>query len=338
MKAAVITRYGGQDAIAIQDVPQPHIEPNEVLVEVHAAGLNPFDIKIRNGKVTIIQPCHFPQPFGLEFSGKVARIGSKVSRFKQGDEVYGMMIGDRRIGALAEYCKVAEADLCLKPPRLGFEEAAGIPLVGLTVYQALIGIAKVRAGQKVFISAGSGGIGTFAIQFAKALGAEVATTTSTGNVDWVSQLGADHVIDYKKQRFEELLKDYDVVLDSVGGDSIIRGFDVLKPDGHLISIADKPDAKFAKAFGLNPAFQFVFWLLTHQVTSTAEKKKVNYTFLYVRPSGAQLSEIGKLIESERIKPVIDSTFPFEQIREAQAHLELGRSKGKVIVTIKNDTP
>lgn len=335
MKAAVITRYGGQEAIAIQDVPQPHIEPNEVLVEVHAAGLNPFDIKTRNGKVTVIQPCRFPQPFGLEFAGKVARVGAKVSRFKQGDGVYGIVTGSR-IGAIAEYCAIPEVDLCLKPPRLGYEEAAGIPLVGLTVYQALIEVAKVRSGQKVFIAAGSGGIGTFAIQFAKALGAEVATTTSTANVEWVTKLGADHVIDYKKQNFDELLKDYDVVLDSVGGDSIVRGFEILKPEGHMISIADKPDAKFAKAFGMNPAFQFVFWLLSRQVTSLAEKKGVHYTFLFVRPSGAQLSEIGKLIESERIRPVIDSTFPFEQTREAQAHLELGRSKGKVIVKVKSD--
>jgi NADPH:quinone reductase-like Zn-dependent oxidoreductase len=335
VKAAVITRYGGQEAIAIQDVPQPHIEPNEVLVEVHAAGLNPFDIKTRNGKVAVIQPCRFPQPFGLEFAGKVARTGAKVSRFKQGDAVFGIVIGNK-IGAIAEYCAIPEADLCLKPPRLSFEEAAGIPLVGLTVYQALIGVAKVRAGQKVFITAGSGGIGTFAIQFAKALGAEVATTTSTGNVELVTKLGADHVIDYKKQNFEEILKDYDVVLDSVGGASIIKGFEVLKPEGHLISIADKPDATFAKAFGLNPAFQFVFWMLSRDVTSVAQKKGMQYTFLYVRPSGAQLSEIGKLIESERIKPVIDSTFSFDQTRAAQAHLELGRSKGKVIVKVKSD--
>jgi NADPH:quinone reductase-like Zn-dependent oxidoreductase len=335
VKAAVITRYGGQEAIAIQDVPQPRIEPNEVLVEVHAAGLNPFDIKTRSGKVTVIQPCHFPQPFGLEFAGKVARIGSKVTRFKQGDGVYGILTGNR-IGAIAEYCKIPEADLCLKPPRLGFEACAGIPLVGLTVYQALLGVAKVRAGQKVFIAAGSGGIGTFAIQFAKALGAEVATTTSSGNVEWVTKLGADHVIDYKKQNFEEVLKDYDVVLDSVGGTSIVRGFEILKPEGHLISLADKPDAKFAKSNGFNPALQFVFWMLSRDVTSLAQKKGVHYTFLFVRPSGAQLSEIGKLIESERIRPVIDSTFPFDQIREAQAHLELGRSKGKVIVKVKDE--
>ena len=214
MRAVVMTKYGGEDAIQIRSVPRPQIRDDEVLVEVYSVGVNPIDIKLRKGEMKPLLTFKLPVIIGADLAGKVLEVGSRVTRFKKGDEVY-TSLSTSKMGAFAEYVAVKEHDLSLKPTNLTFDEAASIAMVGLTGYQALHDVAKIKPGQKVFVEAGSGGLGTFAIQLAKAMGAEVATTTSTENVEWVRKLGADHVINYQKQKFNEVISNYDVVFHSV---------------------------------------------------------------------------------------------------------------------------
>jgi alcohol dehydrogenase len=274
----------------------------------------------------------FPQIMGNDISGTVVRVGSR-SFFKVGDEVYSRL-SKSKMGAFADYVAVNERDLALKPKNMSFEEAASIPLVGLTVYQALVEIAKVTSGQKVFVKAGSGGVGTFAIQLAKALGAEVATTTSQANMAWVRNLGADHVFDYKSQRFEDELRDYDVVLDSVDNDAVTRAFSILKPGGHLISVVGPPDAKFAREFGLHPLLQLACRWLSRKEVRWSRKTGAHYSFLFVSPSGTQLREIARYVEDGKIKAVIDRVFTLDRIHEALAYAERGRTKGKIIIKMR----
>jgi NADPH:quinone reductase-like Zn-dependent oxidoreductase len=330
-----MTGYGGEDVVQVLDVLKPEIYDDEVLVKVHSACINPIDVKIRKGQMKPLLTYKLPLILGTDVSGKVVNIGSRVTRFKTGDEVYASL-STSRLGAFAEYVAIHENDLSLKPNNLSFEEAASLPLVGLTVYQALHDVAKLSPGQKVFIKAGSGGIGTFAIQFAKALGAEVATTTSAKNVEWVRQLGADHVIDYQKQKFEEVLNDYDVVLDSVDGKPVARGFGILKRGGHLLSVVGPPDAKFAKSVGLNLFLQLLCRLLGWKVSNLSKKTGVHYTFVFVKPAGRQLDEIRSLVENGKIKPVVDLVFPMNQVREALSYVALGRSKGKVVLRVQDE--
>jgi NADPH:quinone reductase-like Zn-dependent oxidoreductase len=333
MRAVVITGYGDEDVVQVRDVPKPQIHDDEVLVEVHSACINPIDVKVRKGKMKPLLTYKFPLILGTDVSGKVVEIGSGVSRFKEGEEVYASL-STSRMGAFGEYVAIHENHLSLKPDNLSFEEAASLPLVGLTVYQALHDVAKLTPGQKVFIKAGSGGIGTFAIQFAKASGAEVATTTSAKNVEWVRRLGADHVIDYQKQRFEEVLSDYDVVLDSVDGEPVARGFSILKRGGHLLSVVGPPDAKFAKKAGLNLFLQLLCGLLAWKVSKLSKKTGAQYTFVFAKPDGRQLDEIRILVENGKIKPVVDRVFPMNQVREALSYVALGRSKGKVVLRVR----
>jgi NADPH:quinone reductase-like Zn-dependent oxidoreductase len=207
-------------------------------------------------------------------------------------------------------------------------------MVGLTSWQALKERAQIKPGQKVFIPAGSGGIGTFAIQFAKHLGAKVGTTTSTGNVDLVQSLGADEVIDYKKQEFEEVLRDYDAVLGTVRGDAIEKSLRILKPKSIIVSLVGPPDAALARARGMNFFMVFVFGLLSRKIIRHARKRGVEYSFLFMHPDGNQLEEVGELLKAGRIRTVIDKVFPFNQAKEALAYLEKGRAKGKVVVQIR----
>jgi NADPH:quinone reductase-like Zn-dependent oxidoreductase len=248
MKAFVVERYGSKDGVRAVEMPDPELRDDDVLVEVHAAGVNPLDSKIRDGEFKLILPYRLPLILGNDVAGRVVRVGSRAQRFKPGDEVYARPDSDR-IGTFAELISIKEESLASKPRTLTMEEAASIPLVGLTAWQALIERADLKKGQKVLIHAGSGGVGTLAIQLAKHVGAIVATTTSTANLDWVTRLGADVVIDYRKDAFEELLHDYDVVLNSLGGDVLDKSLRVLKPGGKLISISGPPDPAFAKAIG-----------------------------------------------------------------------------------------
>ena len=256
-----------------------------------------------------------------------------MQRFKPGDEVYAKPDKDR-IGAFAELIAISENDVAKKPQRLDMEQAASIPLVGLTAWQALIEKAKLRPGQKVLIHAGSGGLGTIAIQLAKHLGATVATTTSTANTEWVKRLGADVVIDYRSNDFETILHDYDVVIDTQGGQTLEKSLRVLKPGGKVISVAGPPEPDFAKEFGANWFLIQAMRVLSFQIRRRAKRRGVTYSFLFMRASGDQLGELGSLIDSGVIRPVVDRIFPFESTTEALAYVEKGRAKGKVVIKIR----
>lgn len=266
-------------------------------------------------------------------AGVVVEVGSRVTRFKPGDAVFASVF-DLGNGALAEYVAVPENAAAFKPANLDFVQAASIPMVGLTSWQALKERMHLKPGQKVFIPAGSGGIGTFAIQLAKHLGAKVATTTSTGNVEMVRSLGADEIIDYKKLEFENVLSGYDAVLGAVRGDRLDKSLRILKPKSKIVSLVGPPDAAFAGARGMNFFMVFVFWTLSRRMIRRAKKRGIEYSFLFMHPDGGQLSEIGELLRAGNIRPVIDKTFTFDQAKEALSYLEKGRAKGKVVVQMK----
>jgi NADPH:quinone reductase-like Zn-dependent oxidoreductase len=330
MKAFVIDRYGKKETGRIGDVPEPDLRDDDVLVKVHAAGVNALDSKIRSGAFKLILPYRFPLILGNDVAGTVVRVGARVHQFKPGDEVYARP-DDDRIGTFAELIAIKASSLALKPKNLDMVEAASLPLVSLTAWQVLVETARLTKGQKVLIQAGSGGVGTIAIQLAKHLGAFVATTTSTGNVAWVKALGADVVIDYKQQDFAAALHDYDVVLNSLGNDELDKSLRILKPGGHLISISGPPTPAFATARGLAWPLKQVMRLLSRGIRKKAKQKNVEYTFVFMRADGAQLREISTLIESGAIRPVVDKVFPFKDTNEALAHSESGRAKGKVVV-------
>jgi NADPH:quinone reductase-like Zn-dependent oxidoreductase len=333
MKAFVIDRYGSKDGGRVGEMPDPELREYDVLVQVHAAGVNLLDSKIRNGEFKLILPYRLPLILGNDVAGVVVRVGSRVERFRLGDEVYARPDKDR-IGTFAEFISMNENDVAIKPKELTMEEAASIPLVGLTAWQALIEKGNLKKGQKVFIQAGSGGVGTFAIQLAKHVGATVATTTSTANIDLVKSLGADIVIDYKKDDFNNVLHDYDLVLNSQDGKTLEQSLRVLKTGGKLISISGPPDPDFAKEIGLPWFVKLITRFLSLGVRKRAKHHHVSYSFLFMRANGGQLREITPLIDSGIIRPVVDRVFPFESTKEAMAYVEKGRAKGKVVVKVR----
>jgi len=333
MKAFVLDRYGKKRALRPADMPDPVLRDDEALVQVHAASVNPLDCKIRDGEFKLILPHPLPLILGHDMAGVVVKAGPRVQQFKAGDEVYARP-DDFRIGTFAELVPVKEASLALKPKGLTMEEAASIPLVGLTAWQALVEKASLKKGQKVLIQAGSGGVGTFAIQLAKQLGATVATTTSAANVALVKSLGADVVIDYKTQDFAKVLRDYDVVLNSQDGKTLEKSLRVLKGGGKLVSISGPPDPEFGKAIAAPGFVRLVVRLLSSGVRRKARSLGIGYSFLFMKANGVQLRLITRLIEDGAIRPVIDKVFPFESTNEAIAYVEAGRAKGKVVVKIK----
>jgi NADPH:quinone reductase-like Zn-dependent oxidoreductase len=333
MKAFIIDRHSKKDPMRLGEKPDPKVRDDDVLIEVHAAGLNPLDSKIKAGEFKLILPYRMPLGLGHDVAGVVTRVGSHVQQFKVGDEVYSRP-ADYRIGTFAELIAVDERNVALKPKNLNMEEAASIPLVGLTALQALIEKADLKKGQKVFIQAGSGGVGTFAIQLAKHVGATVATTTSKSNVELVKSLGADVVIDYKKQDFESLLRDYDVVLNSQDKTTLEKSLNVLKPGGKLISISGPPDPEFANEQGLSWMLGQLCRVLSYGIRKKAKRRNVDYSFLFMRANGAQLSEISSLIDAGVIRPVMDRVFPFASTNEALAYVEAGRARGKVVVKVR----
>jgi NADPH:quinone reductase-like Zn-dependent oxidoreductase len=337
MKAFVVDKYKKKGALRLANLPEPELQDNDVQVRIHATAANLLDSKVRDGEFKLILPYRPPFVLGHDIAGTVVRTGPKVRRFKVGDEVYARP-RDHRVGTFAEFIAMNEADVALKPKNLSMEEAASIPLVGLTAWQALVEVGKVKPGQKVFIQAGSGGVGTFAIQLAKHLGATVATTTSTKNVDLVKSLGADVVIDYKTQDFEKVLSGYDLVLNSQDPKTLEKSLRVLKPGGQLISISGPPDPAFAKDLGLNLFLKLVMRLLSRGVRKKAKSLGIRYSFLFMRAEGQQLGEITSLIESGVIRPVVDKVFPFDKTGDALAHVETGRAKGKVVITVAEALP
>ena len=332
MKAFIVERYGHKGGGRIGDMPEPELRDDDVLVRVHAAGVNPLDSKIRSGEFKLILPYRLPLILGNEVAGVVAQVGPRVRRFKRGDEVYARPRKDR-IGTFAEFIAMNEDDVAIKPKTLTMEEAASIPLVGLTAWQALIERAHLKKGQRVLIHAGSGGVGTFAIQLAKHVGATVATTTSTANVDLVRRLGADVVVDYKKDDFEKVLRDYDVVVNSLGKETLEKSLRVLKAGGKLISISGPPDRAFASDIGSGWLLRQLMGVLSYRIRRQARRHRLGYSFLFMKASGDQLREITSLIEAGTIRPVVDRTFPFESAGEALAYVETGRAKGKVVVKV-----
>jgi len=329
MKALILKRYGDKQ-VDFADVQKPEIKPDELLVQVYAAGLNPIDNMIPKGTFKPILKFHLPVTLGSDLAGVVVEVGSQVTRFKQGDPVFASIF-DLGTGSLAEFSVVPESVAAIKPANLDFVQAASIPMIGLTSWQAMKERMRLKPGQKIFIPAGSGGIGSFAIQLAKFLGAKVGTTTSTDNIDWVRSLGADDVIDYKQQEFEKVLRGYDAVLGTVRGDVIEKSLHILNPESRIVSLVGPPDGTFARVRGMNFLMKLVFSLLSCKIIRHAKKRNVDYSFLFVHPDGQQLAEIGKLLDAGHIVPVIDKVFPFDQAKEALAYLEKGRAKGKVVV-------
>ncbi|WP_234574181.1 NADP-dependent oxidoreductase [Bacillus cereus] len=332
MKAMIIDRYG-KVPMRMAEVPTPEISEYEVLAEIHAASINPIDFKIRDGKVKMLLKYEMPLILGNDFAGVITKVGSKVTRFKVGDEIYARP-RKNKIGTFAEYIAIHEDDIALKPKNLSFEEAASIPLVGLTSYQALHDIMQLQKGQKILIHAGSGGVGTFAIQLAKIMGAIVTTTASEAGANLVTSLGADEIINYKTEKFEDILKNYDAVFDTIGGATLEKSFNIIKRGGNIVSISGMPNARFGKEFGSGFFKTLLFSLASKKLTALEKKHNAQYSFLFMKPSGDQLRTIANYIEAGEIKPVIDRVFPFEDAQKAMEYSEAGRAKGKIIVKIK----
>ena len=330
MKALAIENYGEKPNFL--DFPMPKINNDEVLVEIYAASINPLDTKIRKGELKLLLKYKMPLILGNDFSGKIVEVGTSVTKFKVGDEVYGRPRANK-MGTFTEYLSVNQEDIALKPKNLSFEEAASIPLVGLTSYQALHDILRIEKGHKILIHAGSGGVGTFAIQLAKHMGAFVATTASDGT-DLVKSLGADEVINYKKEKFEHSIRDYNAVLDTIGGATLEKSFVTLKKGGKIVSISGIPNGRFAKENGFSSFKKTLFAIASYKLTKLEKKHTVQYTFLFMKHSGEQLKILTEMLESEVIKPTLDKIFIFEDAQKALEYAETGRAKGKIILKLK----
>ncbi|MFD0589341.1 NADP-dependent oxidoreductase [Paenibacillus sp. GCM10027627] len=333
MNAIIIEKYGKNTPLTMSEQPMPEIGEHDVLVEIHAASLNPIDFKIKEGKMKFLLKYEFPLILGNDFAGVVVKVGDRVSAFKPGDEVYGRP-RKHRIGTLAEYIAVHEADIALKPRNLNFEEAASIPLVGLTTYQAFTDILHLQKGQKILIHAGAGGVGTFAIQLAKRMGAFVATTASDKGSDLVKSLGADLVINYKKENFEEVLTGYDAVFDTLGGVALEKSFRILKPGGQIVSISGVPNGRFGKEAKLGWVKTAILSVVSRKLKVLEKRYDARYHFLFMKARGEQLKVLKEFIEGGLIKPVIDKVYPLKDAGQAFQYLEGGSAKGKVIVKIK----
>jgi alcohol dehydrogenase len=333
MKAFILDRYGSKVALRAGELPDPEVHDDDVLVQVHAAGVNLLDSKIRSGEFKLILPYRPPFVLGHDVAGVVVRVGARVKGFKPGDEVYARP-SDHRIGTFAELIAIRQDDLALKPKNLTMVEAASIPLAGLTAWQALVERGQLTRGQKVFVQAGSGGVGSLAIQLAKHLGATVATTTSTGNVDLVRGLGADVIVDYKKEDFEAKLSGYDLVLHSQDSQALEKSQRVLRAGGRLVSISGPPDPDFARAIGAPWFARPIVWFASWGARRRAKSRGTTFSFLFMTASGDQLRQLATLLEAGTLRPVVDKVFPFPSTNEALAYVETGRAKGKVVIKMR----
>lgn len=333
MKAFVINKYSKNGSLHLTEISVPEIKDHDILVDIHAAGVNLLDSKIKTGEFKLILPYKLPLILGHDVAGVITKVGKNVKKFKVGDEVYAR-VRDHRIGTFAEFIAINEADAALKPKNLSMEEAASIPLVALTAWQVLVEKAKIKKDEKVFIQAGSGGVGTIAIQLAKHLGTTVATTASAKSFDLLEKLGADIVIDYKNSDFENRLSNYDVVLNSQDQKTLEKSLRILKSGGKLISISGPPTPVFAKEIKAPWFVKIILSLISSGIRKKAKAKNVDYSFLFMKADGEQLNEITKLIEAGIIKPVLDKVFSFDKTNEALSYVESGRAKGKVVVKIK----
>ena len=334
MLSYVLTRYGDASGMQLREVPDPSPAADEVLVEVHAAGLNPVDYKIRQGKLRPLFQLDLPLVTGSELAGVVIETGQAVTRFSVGDRVFAR-VDKRRMGAFAEFAAVHQDLVAGMPVGLDFAQAAGLPLAGLTALQALRDELALGPGKRVFISGGAGGVGTLAIQLATWLGAEVATTASPRGADLVRRLGATQVVDYTSQRVGDVISGYDAALDLVGGPSLVDAIDAVRPGSTVVSIAGPPDPDGARrAVAVGPVVATLLRLASRKVRRQARQRQVTYRYLFMQPSGTDLALLAKLVDEQALEIVIDRTFPFGEIGDAFSYLEQGRAKGKVTVTMK----
>jgi NADPH:quinone reductase-like Zn-dependent oxidoreductase len=331
MKAFVVEHYG-KDGLRAADVPKPEVADDDVLVKVRAASINPLDKMVLNGEFKQLLKYQTPFVLGHDVAGVVTRVGSAVRDFQVDDEVFARP-RDLRIGTFAEYIAIDQDDVAPKPKSLTLHEAAAVPLVSLAAWQALVDRAHVKPGQKVLVHAGSGGLGSTVIQLAKHLGATVATTASGKNAELVRSLGADVVVDYRKEDFADILSDYDLVLDSLGGENLEKSLTVIKPGGQAIGVAGPPDPRFAKQLGAPKYVGVAMWLLSRKIRKQARKLGVSYSFLFMQANGTQLRELAARYDAGHLRPVIDKTFPFDHTLEALAYVEQGRANGKVVITL-----
>ncbi|MFT5253719.1 MAG: NADPH:quinone reductase-like Zn-dependent oxidoreductase [Flavobacteriales bacterium] len=327
MKALQIIKYGEiKDSLAFNEVSKPTVQANDLLIEVKAAAINPIDKSIILGNLQGMLPIPLPSTSAYDVSGVVIEKGSEVSNFEIGDLVYSR-VPQEQMGTLAEFVAVTSIAVSKKPGNISFEEAASLPLAGLTALQSLE-YAGIKENDKVLIHAGSGGVGSFAIQYAKAKGAYVYTTTSTSNLEWVKALGADRVIDYKTEDYKSIAKDVDIVFDTLGQNYSLESFEVVKQGGIVVSIVGPLDEASAKMFGMAD------YKLPEELAKASSEKDAEYKFIFMHPNGAHLNEIKSMIEDEKIKPIIDKVYPFSESIEAFIHLASGRAKGKIVVKIK----
>jgi alcohol dehydrogenase len=333
MRAFVLTGYGAvSDNVQLAEIPDPVAGRGEVLIEIHAASLNPIDFKTVRGDLKRISKYKLPRPFGFDASGTVISAGAGATMFKPGDAVY-VRASRERIGAFAEQIAVDEKFVALKPSTISHAEAASLPLVGLTTLQGF-GRAGARAGQRILIHAGSGGVGTFAVQYAKHLGLHVTSTTSSKNADFVKSLGADRVIAYDRENYLEQGGDYDIAYDTLGGAFTVDAFKVVKRGGVVISLSGPPDRDFARREGAGMLVRVAVWLMGRKVYAASAKAGAAYCWFFTEPNGDQLRDIAALVDAGAIKPVIDREFAFEQLPAALSYLEAGRARGKVVLKVR----
>jgi NADPH:quinone reductase-like Zn-dependent oxidoreductase len=333
MRAYVLKHYGGPEGSRLMDVPAPAPGPRDILLKVRAGGLNPVDFKFRQGKLRAILRPRLPFVLGNELAGEVIAVGGDVERFRTGDRVFARVAKDRA-GAFAEQACVDEGHAAHMPRNLNFTAAAAVPLAGLTALQALRDELGVISGQKVFISGGAGGVGTFAIQIAKWLGAYVTTTASPRGEALVRSLGCDEVIDYTSQEISKTGARFDAGFDLVGGNTLAQMFEIMKPGTKIVSIAALPEPQTAiKDLAGGRALSALFWIISYGIRSRARRAGISYRYLFMHPSGSDLAQLAELIEQEKLKVTVDKTYPFARISEALAYVESGRAKGKVVVTM-----
>lgn len=337
MQAFVAHKLGKDAKGSFIELPQPQItHPEQILIAIHAASINPVDLKILDGSLAALVPVrNFPMIMGNDLAGEVIAVGSQVNNFKVGDKVFARPDKDN-IGSFAEYIVLPQQDLAHMPDNLSFSQAASLPLVSLTAWQALVDLGQIKPGMKVLIHAGSGGVGSIAIQLAKHFGAYVATTASAKNAQLLTQLGADEVIDYRSQDFSSILRDYDFVLDTLGGETQLKSVQVLKKGGKLVSIYGPITPSFTKAWGANWIIRIASHLLSHKIRKAVAAKGASYDFLFMHANGQQLATIANLVKSGAIVPVIDRNYDFKQLQDALDYVATGRSKGKVVINIKDN--
>ena len=326
MKALQIEKYGNlKDSLSINEIDKPRVKANDILVEIKAASLNPIDYKLVEGKLKDMVPLDFPCTIGFDVSGSVVEIGNDVSDFEIGDEIYARVPQDQ-MGTLAEFVAIKSDVVAKKPANVSFEEAAALPLTGLTAIQALERVG-IRENDRVLIHAGSGGVGSFAVQYAKVKGAVVYTTTSSKNVDWVKALGADRVIDYKTEDYKDVAKNLDIVFDTLGDDYTFEAFEIIADGGKVTTIVGPPDEETAKQMGMTD------YKMPEKLSNLIDKKSATYSFTWMQPNGKQLKTISEMVEDSAIKPIVDLIYDFENSIDAYEYLATGRAKGKVIVSM-----